>query len=57
MNWWSKMNDSGVAGTPSKATAEKGRNMLEATVERIVGVCHDFRDLPEGNRVDHRVTA
>ena len=57
MNWWSKMNDSGVAGTPSKATAEKGRKMLETTVERIVEVCRDFRDLPEGERHDHRVTA
>ena len=57
MNWWSKMNDSGVAGTPSKATAEKGRKMLETTIDRIVSVCRDFRDLPEGTRVDHRVTA
>jgi creatinine amidohydrolase len=55
MNWWSKMNDSGVAGTPSKATAEKGRQMLETTVARLVDVCREFRDLPDGERTDHTV--
>lgn len=55
MNWWSKMNDSGVSGTPSKATAEKGRAMLESTIGQLVGVCRDFRDMPDGARVDHRV--
>ena len=55
MNWWSKMNNSGVAGTPSKATAEKGRKMLEATIEQLVGVFRDFRAMPDGNRVDRRV--
>ena len=55
MNWWSKMNASGVAGTPSKATAEKGRIMLEATVTRLEKICREFRDIPDGERVDHRV--
>jgi creatinine amidohydrolase len=54
MNWWSKMNDSGVAGTPSKATAEKGRTMLEATITRLVEICREFRELPDGSRVDRR---
>jgi creatinine amidohydrolase len=54
MNWWSRMNDSGVAGTPSKATAEKGRIMLEATIERLIGICRDFRDMPAGERVNHQ---
>ncbi len=54
MNWWSKMNDSGVAGTPSKATAEKGRTMLEATIARLVEICREFRDMPDGTRVDRR---
>jgi creatinine amidohydrolase len=55
MNWWSKMNTSGVAGTPSRATAEKGRKMLEATIEGLVVICGEFRDMPDGERVDHRV--
>jgi creatinine amidohydrolase len=55
MNWWSKMNESGVAGTPSKATAEKGKVMLEATIQRLVGICRDFRAMPGGERVDYRV--
>jgi creatinine amidohydrolase/Fe(II)-dependent formamide hydrolase-like protein len=54
MNWWSKMNASGVSGTPTRATAEKGRAMLEATVDRLVTICREFRELPDGARVDHR---
>jgi len=55
MNWWSKMNDSGVAGTPSKATAEKGQVMLETTITRLIDICKEFRDMPDGQRVDHRI--
>lgn len=54
MNWWSRMNTSGVSGTPTRATAEKGRQMLEATVTRLVTICGEFRDMPDGTRVDHR---
>ena len=40
MNWWSKMNESGVAGTPSKATAEKGKVMppTHANIARGHGI-------------------
>lgn len=55
MNWWSKMNASGVSGTPSFATAEKGRIMLEATVERLVTIAREFKAIPDGDRQDHRV--
>jgi creatinine amidohydrolase len=55
MNWWSKMNASGVSGTPSRATAEKGSKMLEATVERLVSICREFRGMPDSERVDHRL--
>ena len=55
MNWWSRMSTTGVNGTPSRATAEKGRVMIETTIERLIEVARDFRDLPETVRVDHRV--
>jgi creatinine amidohydrolase len=55
MNWWSRMNVSGVAGTPTKATAEKGKIMIEETISRLVKICADFRDMPDTERVDYRV--
>jgi creatinine amidohydrolase len=55
MNWWSRMNDSGVAGTPTLATAEKGRAMLEATIERLIEAAREFRLMPDWPRHDHRV--
>lgn len=57
MNWWSCMSATGVNGTPTRATAEKGQVMIEATIERLIGVCRDFRDMPVSNRVDHRTPA
>jgi creatinine amidohydrolase len=56
MNWWSRMSASGVNGTPSRATADKGRIMIEATIERLIEVARDFRDLPDTPRIDHRAT-
>lgn len=55
MNWWSRMSSTGVNGTPTLATAEKGRVMVEATVARLIEVCRDFRDMPEAQREDHRL--
>ncbi|MBW7922067.1 MAG: creatininase family protein [Rubellimicrobium sp.] len=55
MNWWSRMNDSGVAGTPSLASAEKGQRMLEGTITRMIEVGREFRQIPLAERVDHRV--
>ena len=55
MNYWSRMNDSGVAGTPTLATAEKGRVMVEGTIERLLKIANEFRDLPIQPRIDHRV--
>jgi creatinine amidohydrolase len=55
MNYWSRMNTSGVAGTPTRATAEKGRVMIEATIARLLEIAEQFRALPIAPRVDHRV--
>ncbi|MBV9537716.1 MAG: creatininase family protein [Acidisphaera sp.] len=55
MNYWSRMNTSGVSGTPTRATAEKGRVMLDATIERLLTIARQFRDLEIAPRVDHRL--
>ena len=55
MNWWSRMSATGVNGTPSRATAEKGRVMVETTIERLIAIARDFRAMPDTPRVDHRV--
>lgn len=57
MNWWSRMNDSGVAGTPTLATAEKGQRMLEGTIERLVQVGREFRAMPLEPRIDRRAAS
>jgi creatinine amidohydrolase len=55
MNWWSRMNVSGVAGTPTKATAEKGKIMIEETISRLVKICDEFRTMADNERVDYRI--
>jgi creatinine amidohydrolase len=55
MNWWSRMSSTGVNGTPSYATVEKGRVMIETTIERLIQVATDFRDMPLAERADWRV--
>jgi creatinine amidohydrolase len=47
MNWWSKFSASGVNGLPSLASAEKGRAMVEAAIERLTRIAAEFRDAPE----------
>lgn len=55
MNYWSRVNESGVSGTPSFATAEKGGRMIEGTIGRLLDVSREFRAMPVTARVDHRV--
>jgi creatinine amidohydrolase len=57
MNFWSRMSDTGVNGTPSLATAAKGEKMINATITRLIAIAREFRDLPQPPRVDHRVRA
>lgn len=52
MNFWSRMSESGVNGTPSRATAEKGEKMIEATIAALLTIAREFRDLPDLPRVD-----
>lgn len=57
MNWWSRMNDTGVAGTPTFATREKGQRMLEGTIARLLEVAREFRQMPLAPRIDRRAPA
>lgn len=54
MNYWSRMNVSGVAGTPTLATAEKGRVMVEGTIGRLLTIANEFRELKIDPRIDYR---
>jgi creatinine amidohydrolase len=54
MNYWSRMNKSGVAGTPTLATAEKGRVMVEGTIGRLLTIAKEFRTVPITPRIDYR---
>jgi creatinine amidohydrolase/Fe(II)-dependent formamide hydrolase-like protein len=49
------MSESGVNGTPSFATAEKGAKMIEATIANLLTIAREFRDMPDVPRVDYRV--
>jgi creatinine amidohydrolase len=53
MPWWSSFSSSGVQGDATKATAEKGRVLLEAAVDEICGYVADLRSLPLPSRKDH----
>jgi creatinine amidohydrolase len=55
MNYWSRMSESGVNGTPSFATAEKGKKMVEATIASLLKIAREFRDMPDVPRVNYCV--
>jgi len=43
---WSRVNETGVEGDATVATAEKGRIWAEATIERLISFMDDFRSHP-----------
>jgi creatinine amidohydrolase len=49
MPWWSSFSRTGVQGDPTKATAEKGKALLDAAVEECIGFVREIRTkaLPE----------
>ena len=52
MPWWSSFSRTGVQGSPTLATPEKGKAMLEAAVAEAVSYVRELRDkpLPERRR-------
>ena len=52
MPWWSSFSESGVQGDATRATAEKGRVLLEAATEEIATYVRELRELPLPRRKD-----
>jgi creatinine amidohydrolase len=52
MPWWSSFSESGVQGDATRATAEKGRALLEAATEEIATYVRELRSLPLPRRKD-----
>ncbi|MDP9017792.1 MAG: creatininase family protein [Candidatus Eremiobacteraeota bacterium] len=53
MEHWSALTQSGVMGDPTKATAEKGIKLLEASAQGIVTLIDEMLARPPAKRVDH----
>jgi creatinine amidohydrolase len=52
VNRWSRVTRSGVEGDPFKATAEKGRQILEAEISNLIEFAKTFRTVPDLPDVD-----
>ncbi len=53
MEPWSSLSESGVMGDPTKATAEKGRKLLDAAATGIVELIDELRRREPAKRRDH----
>jgi creatinine amidohydrolase len=53
MEYWSTLTDSGVMGDPTKASAEKGRKLLEASATGVVELIDEMRARVTRPRKDH----
>jgi creatinine amidohydrolase len=53
VEWTSTLTPTGVMGQPSLGTAEKGRQILEEAITRLVGFVDEFQKRPAPPRVDH----
>jgi creatinine amidohydrolase len=55
VRWTSSATPTGVSGAPSMATAEKGAEIVNGAAENLLAFVREFREMPKGERVDHRV--
>ena len=53
MEQWSALTKTGVMGDPTKASAEKGRQLLEAAASGIVELIDELRARERASAVDH----
>ncbi len=51
--YWSTLSKTGIMGDPTKATASKGRRIMQVAVEEMVKIVRDFRKRKIVGRVDH----
>lgn len=56
MPWWSSFSITGVHGDATKATAEKGKALLDAAVEECVAYVRELRSIPLPRRREPRET-
>lgn len=52
MDWWTRFSHTGVAGDPTVATRELGEFLFNATIERMVELLREFKQIPIRPRVD-----
>jgi hypothetical protein len=52
MDWWSSFSNTGVVGDPTLATRDKGKQMFDAVMARMVELVREFRDRPRAARQD-----
>src|SRR5581483_10367564 len=52
MDWWSRFSKTGIAGDPTAATREFGEMMFNATVERMIELIREFKQIPIKPRQD-----
>ncbi|MBV8688595.1 MAG: creatininase family protein, partial [Candidatus Eremiobacteraeota bacterium] len=53
MEYWSALSQTGVMGDPTKATAEKGRKLLDAAARGIVTLVDEMLSRATAPRTDH----
>ncbi|MBI2191219.1 MAG: creatininase family protein [Planctomycetes bacterium] len=54
IQWTSSGTPNGISGAATKATAEKGKAILDAAVQNLLEFISEFRAMPATRRVDHR---
>ncbi len=57
VRWTSTATPTGVSGAPTLATPEKGRAIVEGAAANLLEFVREFRAMPSGDRVDHRLPA
>jgi creatinine amidohydrolase len=55
--WASARSPTGVRGQPSKASAEKGRQIFAEAVGQLLAVLAEFRERPKRHPIDHHTVA
>ncbi|MGH2457628.1 MAG: creatininase family protein [Chloroflexota bacterium] len=50
---WSRFSESGIQGDPTLATVEKGKALVDAAVENLVGLLAELKEREFRPRVDH----
>ena len=53
MDWWSRMSKTGIVGDPTRATAEKGKKVLDIYVKKLSEFIQEFRKRQVTPRKDH----